>query len=115
MRRLAADSFQRGATQSDETCARFDRMSGTATTTDHSFWVSVGPETAWVHRQLRRLGVRPADLDDQAQEVLVDVFRKWSQFDQTRALRPWLYGFIVNVVGDYRRRPHLRRESFDEP
>jgi RNA polymerase sigma-70 factor (ECF subfamily) len=90
-------------------------MTSVTSSSDASFWTAVGAETAWIHRQLRRLGVRPADLDDEAQEVLVDVFRKWPQFDSTRALRPWLYGFIVNTVGDYRRRPHHRRESLEEP
>jgi RNA polymerase sigma factor (sigma-70 family) len=61
-----------------------------------------------VHRTLRRQGVPAADVDDLAQEVFIVMWRRWSEFDRTRALRPWLDGIAFNVVGSHLRRP--RRE-----
>ncbi len=79
-----------------------------------SYWRTVAPETAWIHRQVRRLGVRDADLDDATQEVLVDLYRKWESFETGRSLRAWVFGFVVNVVGNYLRRPHIRREDLTD-
>jgi RNA polymerase sigma-70 factor (ECF subfamily) len=62
----------------------------------------------YVHRMLRRQGVPPADVEDLAQEVFIVMWRRWSEFDRQRALRPWLAGIAFNVVGSHLRRP--RRE-----
>jgi RNA polymerase sigma-70 factor (ECF subfamily) len=65
---------------------------------------------------LRHLGVPGADLQDQAQEVFVAVFRGLQGFEGRSALRTWVYGICVRVASNYRRRAYVRRErSFSEP
>lgn len=73
------------------------------------FWTTIEPELAWIHRQLRRLGVREADVEDLAQEVCLRVFRVWAEWDARRSVQPWLFGFIIRVAADYRRRAHNRK------
>jgi RNA polymerase sigma-70 factor (ECF subfamily) len=65
----------------------------------------------FVLRVLRHLGVSPADLNDQSQEVFVAVFRGLSGFDRRSALRTWLYGICRHVASNHRRRAYLRREQ----
>jgi RNA polymerase sigma-70 factor (ECF subfamily) len=65
---------------------------------------------------LRHLGVPAADLQDQAQEVFVAVFRGLEGFEGRSALRTWVYGICVRVASNYRRRAYVRRErSVSEP
>lgn len=78
-------------------------------TSSAAFWDRVGPEVWWVHRQLRRLGVREADLHDVAQEVLIAVHRRWDGFDQSRPIRPWLFGFALRLASDHRKSAPNRR------
>lgn len=66
---------------------------------------------AFVMRTLRRLGVRPADVEDAAQEVFVVVHRKQGQYDGTSLVRSWLFGIATRVASDSRRRAHVRRET----
>jgi RNA polymerase sigma-70 factor (ECF subfamily) len=67
-------------------------------------------EFAYVWESLRRLGVREADLQDQAQEVFVVVHSIFSTFDATRAIRPWLFGIAWRTASRYRSSARLRRE-----
>src|SRR5688500_6147874 len=57
-------------------------------------------------RTLRRLGVRPEDLEDDAHEVFLVLNRKWSDYDASRPLRPYLFGIAFRVVAARRRREH---------
>jgi RNA polymerase sigma-70 factor (ECF subfamily) len=57
----------------------------------------------YVFRTLRRLGARPAELDDLAQEVFAVVFQRWSDYDPTRPLEPWLFGIAFRVCSVHRR------------
>lgn len=66
----------------------------------------------YVCHTLRRLGVRHADMEDLAHEVFVRVHAKWSDRDEARPLRPWLFGFCYRLASDYRKRAHVRREHF---
>lgn len=70
---------------------------------------------AFVWRTLRRLGVRPADLEDACQEVFVVVHRKRDTFNATAAVRTWLFGIARRVAADHRRRAHVRRETIGLP
>lgn len=74
------------------------------------FWDTLSPHVAWMHRQLRRLGVHPNDLDDVTQDVLVALHRRWSEYDRARSLRSYLFGFLFRTASDYRRRAHRRDE-----
>lgn len=67
-------------------------------------------EFAAVMNTLRRLGVRPADVEDVAVEVFVTVHRHWSEYDPARPARPWVRAFAVRIASDYRKRARVRRE-----
>lgn len=70
----------------------------------------------FVLRVLRHLGVPAADLQDQAQEAFVAVFRALPSFAGRSSLRTWVYGICVHVASNYRRRAYVRRErSVAEP
>ena len=53
---------------------------------------------------LRRLGVSPGLLDDAVQDVFLVVYRRLSEFEGRSALRTWLYGIMLRVAHDHRRR-----------
>ncbi|QDU64275.1 RNA polymerase sigma factor RpoE [Planctomycetes bacterium Pan216] len=59
-----------------------------------------------IERWLNRHGLREADCDDVAQEVLLVVVRKLGGFEReprTGAFRRWLRNITVNCLRDYRR------------
>jgi len=61
-------------------------------------------EFDYLYRTLRRLGVRPEDLEDQAQEIFLVLNRKWQEYDASRPLRPYLFGIAFRVVAAGRRK-----------
>ncbi len=63
----------------------------------------------YLWRALLGLGVRPADVDDVCQEVLLIVHRRLPEFDGG-ALRSWLYAICLRVASEYRRSARVRRE-----
>ena len=63
----------------------------------------------YVHRSLRRLGLRSGDIDDLTQEVFLVVLRRWRDFDQARPIRPWLFGIAYRLAIAHTRKHH--RES----
>lgn len=70
----------------------------------------------FVLRVLRHLGVPGADLQDQAQEVFLAVFKGLSSFEGRSTLRTWVYGICVRIASNHRRRAYVRRErSVPEP
>lgn len=62
-----------------------------------------------VWRNLRRLGVPEANLDDAAQEVFLVVHRRLGQFEGRSSLKTWLFSIVTRVASDARRT--LRRKS----
>lgn len=58
-------------------------------------------EFAW--RNLRRLGVQEADVDDAVQDVFVVVHRRLTDFEGRSTVKTWLYGIVIRVAADYRR------------
>ena len=63
----------------------------------HSFDETFERELAPLHRYLaRRLGASAAE--DIASETFAVAYRRWDAFDQTRAVRPWLYGIAANLM-----------------
>jgi RNA polymerase sigma-70 factor (ECF subfamily) len=60
-------------------------------------------EFAYICRALQRLGVRETDLKDVAQELLIAVHNHLDSFDDSRPLRPWLFGFALRFAQNYRR------------
>jgi RNA polymerase sigma-70 factor, ECF subfamily len=71
-------------------------------------------ELDYVWTTLRRLGVREADLEDVAHEVFLRVHRRFAEYDASRPIRPWLFGFAARVAADYRKLARHRREVRSE-
>jgi RNA polymerase sigma-70 factor (ECF subfamily) len=67
-------------------------------------------ELRYIWSSLQRLGVPPRDLEDVAHETLLSVYRRLADYDETRPLRPWLFGFLYRTAADYRKRMHRRHE-----
>ena len=61
-------------------------------------------ELDYVCRTFRRLGVGSANVEDLAHEVFLVLARKWSGFDRTRPLRPYLFGIAYRIAKAHRRR-----------
>ncbi len=72
-------------------------------------------EFDYVWTSLRRLGVHERDVEDVAQEVFVQVYRKLDEFDPARPPRPWLFAFAFRCASDWRRLARHRVEAFDDP
>ncbi|MBX3190467.1 MAG: sigma-70 family RNA polymerase sigma factor [Labilithrix sp.] len=71
-------------------------------------------EFAWIWTTLRRLGVKPADLEDVTHDVLLVVYRKLDTYDASRPLRPWLFAFAYRAASDYRRLARHREEPSED-
>jgi RNA polymerase sigma-70 factor (ECF subfamily) len=67
---------------------------------------------AFVWRNLRRLGVAEADVEDKVQEVFVVAHRRFGEFaDRGHGPRAWLFQIALRVAADARR--HKRRHPVD--
>ena len=67
----------------------------------------------FVWRNARRLGVYSAALDDVVQDVFLVAHRRLCELTTLESLRSWMFGILVRVVRDHRRRvrrkePHQR-------
>jgi RNA polymerase sigma-70 factor, ECF subfamily len=76
-------------------------QAGPPTTLD--FHVLYRQQVSYVLRTLRRLGVRPAEVDDLAQEVFTVVFRRLADYDPSRPIGPWLFGIAFRIVSVHHR------------
>jgi RNA polymerase sigma-70 factor (ECF subfamily) len=66
----------------------------------------------FVWRNLRRLGVYDADVEDRTQEVFVVAHRRFEQFEERgHGPRAWLFQIVLRVASDARR--HRRRHPED--
>lgn len=63
----------------------------------------------FVWRALRRLGVPEASTDDALQDVFLVVHRRRASFEGRSSLRTWIYGIVLRVARDHRRR-RLRKD-----
>jgi RNA polymerase sigma-70 factor (ECF subfamily) len=63
----------------------------------------------FVFRNVRRLGVPEAGVDDAVQEVFLVVHRRLSEFEGRSSLKTWIFGILARVAADHRR--SLRRKS----
>ena len=61
-------------------------------------------EFDYLRRTLQRLGAAPSDLEDLAHEVFLVLHRRWSDFDASLPLRPWLFGIAFRVALAHRKR-----------
>jgi RNA polymerase sigma-70 factor, ECF subfamily len=69
---------------------------------------------SYVANSLRRLGVRERDLEDVTHDVFISVYRHLEDFDPTRPVKPWLFGFAAKTALAYRRRAGYARETLTE-
>lgn len=67
----------------------------------------------YVMKSLRRLGVRPGDVEDLTHEVFFAVLTRWSAYDADRPPRPWLFAFALRVASAYRQSAYIRRVTFE--
>ena len=65
-------------------------------------------ELDYVFRTLRRLGISPSELDDLAQELFLALRQAWPDYDQTRPLRPYIFGIVFRIASTHQRK--RRRE-----
>jgi RNA polymerase sigma-70 factor (ECF subfamily) len=70
---------------------------------------------SYVWNTLRRLGVHPSDLEDLTHDVFLQVNRHLGDYDPSRPVRPWLFGFAYRIASQDRRRARRRRETAIEP
>jgi RNA polymerase sigma-70 factor (ECF subfamily) len=59
-----------------------------------------------VWRNLRRLGVPEAALEDAAQDVFLVVHRRLPDFEGRSTLRTWIFGIVLRVAARHRRKAH---------
>jgi RNA polymerase sigma-70 factor (ECF subfamily) len=64
----------------------------------------------FVWRNLQRLGVPGANLEDALQDVFLVVHRRLDSFDHTAKVSTWLFGICFRVAAAHRRKAHLWRE-----
>lgn len=62
-----------------------------------------------VWRSLRRLGVPASTLDDAAQDVFLVLHRRWLDFQHQSSLKTWIYGILLRVASDHKRRARRER------
>lgn len=56
-----------------------------------------------VWRNLRRLGVPEASLDDAMQDVFLVIHRRRNEFRGQSSMKTWIVGIVLRVAHDYRR------------
>ena len=61
-------------------------------------------ELDYLYETLQRLGARPPDIEDLAQEVFIILHRNWPELDVSRPFRPYLFAVAFRVVCAHRRR-----------
>lgn len=83
-----------------------------AVTPERAFRALYDAHVAFVWRNLRRLGVAPADVEDKVQEVFVIAHRRFGEFEERgHGPRAWLFQILLRVASDARR--HRRRHPVD--
>lgn len=71
-------------------------------------------QASYVGHSLRRLGVRERDVEDLVHDVFLAVYRHLGEFDPSRPVKPWLFGFAARIALGYRRRAGYVREVIGE-
>jgi RNA polymerase sigma-70 factor (ECF subfamily) len=72
-------------------------------------------EVSYVWVSLSRLGVRERDLEDLTHDVFAKFFQNYDVYDQSRPLRPWLFGICARIAWDYRELARNRLETPKPP
>lgn len=69
-----------------------------------SFEAIYESQFAFVWRSLRRLGVATSAAEDAAQDVFLAIHRRLADFEGRSSVRTWVFGFVLRVARDHRRR-----------
>jgi RNA polymerase sigma-70 factor, ECF subfamily len=88
-------------------------LSRPASAADQEFRALFDAHAEYVMKSLRRLGVRPGDVEDLAHEVFLTVLRKLDTYDRKRPVRPWLFAFALRFASAYRQSAYVRREQLN--
>jgi RNA polymerase sigma-70 factor (ECF subfamily) len=100
-----------GSTQSPPVVAEIRPVPTLAKPADGPTFSEIfGAELDYVWNSLRRLGIPDRDLEDLAHDVFFRVYERLVDYDPSRPLRPWLFGFAFRVASEYRRLFSNRRE-----
>jgi RNA polymerase sigma-70 factor, ECF subfamily len=75
---------------------------------DAAFQALYAEHLGLVWRSLRGLGVSEASVEDAAQDVFIVVHRRLASFEERSSWRTWLYGIVLRVARNYRRREHRK-------
>jgi len=75
---------------------------------EHACVAAFDRELDYIFVTLRRLGAKPSEVEDLAQEVFLVLHKNWPTIDPTRSLRPYLFAIAFRIVSAYWRRQ--RRE-----
>jgi RNA polymerase sigma-70 factor (ECF subfamily) len=68
---------------------------------------------SFVERNLRRLGVNDASVEDATQEVFLVAYRRFRSFDpNTSSARTWLFGIVLRIAGNELRARRRRNARF---
>ena len=77
-------------------------------TSDEACLEAFQSELDYIHRTLRRLGTSPSEVDDLAQELFLVLRGCWADYDESRPLRPYLFGIAFRIAAAQHRK--RRRE-----
>ncbi|MGE3673844.1 MAG: RNA polymerase sigma factor [Polyangiaceae bacterium] len=67
----------------------------------------------YLWRSARRMGVRPASVDDVVQEVFLVVHRRLHEFERRASFKTWLSRILVNVVQTHFRTRKRKAKYFE--
>ena len=68
----------------------------------------------YVWNTFRRLGAHASDLEDLTHDLFLEVGRHLADYDSSRPIRPWLFGFAFRLASEQRRRAYRRHEAQGE-
>jgi RNA polymerase sigma-70 factor (ECF subfamily) len=92
-----------------------DNMNGAASRSPPDLGAIFDEHFDYVWATLRRLGVRDADREDLVHEVFLKIHTRLADYDASRPLRPWLFGFAYRVAADHHRLARHRVEVLGAP
>jgi RNA polymerase sigma-70 factor (ECF subfamily) len=79
-----------------------------------TFTAIYAQQFGYVWQSLRRLGVRNSDLPDLTHDVFVRAYRRIHTYDNTRPIKPWLFGVLFRTASEHFRRASYLHEVFDD-
>ncbi len=69
-------------------------------------------DSSFIVSTLRRLGVRPADIQDLTQDVFMAMCRSWPKYDPSRPWRRYLFAIVFHTAAAHQRK-HRREVLVD--